>query len=1382
MRFGQTLILAALMLAGLLPVWAIHPNVGANLDDFTVLAGANVTVSAAGQALVNGAGAGGVAGSPGRTGAVTSIGGGTITSSPGGNVTGGIVPVALNELGALKTGLSACPPTFTFGATQDLRTLDVDGMGPLNAGEYPPGVYSFVNVNVSDGGGSPDITFLNGPGEYIFNISGNLTTSDNVQMLLGSGTECSDIWWNVGNVANIGASNQFTGKILAETSCTIADGTTVCGKAMARVTDVSFVDDGSDPRPTVDDSGFAPNVTIDGQPVNCGVENRTVCIGDTLQYTVFGSDPDGGGSMSGDFTLERTKVNPMGAGAGFTSPASAMGANNATLNEVFDSSMIDPMLGGTTVTACYTATDEAGCVTTFQVDILVSRPPVFDEPPTPPDGAVLEVCPNELLEFTVQGSDPDMGDSVILRLAVGSDPVPAWGSFTPGLPTGPDNPVSSTFSGTPSEADENTTTVLIFELEDEAGCITTRTITICVHDLPDITIVPQGDETSSPPTPGVNDPVIFNICVGGRICYDICAVDEEDNKQPEPETVVLSVESIVPPGYPALGAAHDPNEFGNDVFGYNGGDALVGLLLPGNPVKSRFSWTPKPADVGMYDLLYTAEDSDGCIRQVRVIINVSQYPAFDYPPTPPDGTCFLVCPGDQLQYNVAATDPDGDQVTLSASVQVISGPAIGGALVHNPALPTNGTPTAITQATFAPTVANAGGNYLVTYTAVDPFDCAVTTTVCLQVPNVPVISVLNAAGQSTGTTFNLCVGDPLRFRVRATDADGPDDHITLTQSGAPAGMVFTPVLPTAGNPVETVVDFTPTSTGTSLIDFTATDETGCDTTVRVTINASVRPTLQISSVTGTAPSSSGDGSQNNPYVVCAGTPFSYLVTAGAPISDTGETVTLTSTALPAGAIHNPALPQMAPAPLAASSTFQWTPSAAQGGQTFSITYTATDDSPAACSTQTTVYIRVSHVPDVTANGQQSLTIDVCEGDSREYRIRATDGDISQDVWLELVSIVAPGGAPTLPLVHTPGLPLNDNPIETVVTFVAPEVTTNTTYTVTYRGTDPDGCTDTVVVTINVYNTVPTTVQIIECTADGQHLKGDPTVDQLICVRAVVLDNCPAQAGGPRPVPGVQTCFELNGANGGLPDGVPDGEFVDGNEVEVPPFFLQGVTDANGEVVFCYTPCFSGEDSIEISIDQNGNCVADGGTNSDSKELTIRTRSESHGCTVEGRGNVEFFGDPFGGVPTVASFNLGVKRNLRGRLSGKVNMDARRVLFLPAGTLVNFRFRGTRITAIHCTEDNEGRKAVIEGTGTANLGIGPVRFRVDCLDAGTPGIPNDRFFLKLLLPSGQVLGPWGGSLGYGRNNRGAKVGEDIKIRSGLGFGGNNGNGGNGNSPA
>ncbi|TMA54744.1 MAG: hypothetical protein E6J80_09975, partial [Deltaproteobacteria bacterium] len=90
--------------------------------------------------------------------------------------------------------------------------------------------------------------------------------------------------------------------------------------------------------------------------------------------------------------------------------------------------------------------------------------PVFNNPPTSPVcGSTTTLNVGTTRSFTVQSSDPDSGQTVTLNVAG----LPAGATMTPSLPTS-GNPVSSTFSWTPTAADAGTY-VITFTATDNSG-------------------------------------------------------------------------------------------------------------------------------------------------------------------------------------------------------------------------------------------------------------------------------------------------------------------------------------------------------------------------------------------------------------------------------------------------------------------------------------------------------------------------------------------------------------------------------------------------------------------------------------------------------------------------------------------------------------------------------------------------------------------------------------------------------------------------------------------------------------------------------------------------------------------------------------------------
>ena len=90
----------------------------------------------------------------------------------------------------------------------------------------------------------------------------------------------------------------------------------------------------------------------------------------------------------------------------------------------------------------------------YLADYVGDRAPAFDVPPTPPDGVPLGVAAGQSLTFTVQCSDPDAADSLVL----GALALPVGAALSPGIATG--NPAETTFNWTPASAQTATVTFL----------------------------------------------------------------------------------------------------------------------------------------------------------------------------------------------------------------------------------------------------------------------------------------------------------------------------------------------------------------------------------------------------------------------------------------------------------------------------------------------------------------------------------------------------------------------------------------------------------------------------------------------------------------------------------------------------------------------------------------------------------------------------------------------------------------------------------------------------------------------------------------------------------------------------------------------------------
>ncbi len=211
-----------------------------------------------------------------------------------------------------------------------------------------------------------------------------------------------------------------------------------------------------------------------------------------------------------------------------------------------------------------------------------AAPPVFDHPPTPACGSTLSVAPGDTLSFTVQASDPD--PEVVALVAFG---LPPGATMTPGLPTY-GNPVSSTFSWTPTAADLGTTRVITFLAVDSQFPHERTSCTISVKVEEVVCLPPVFDH---PPTPPCGS--TLSVAPGDTLCFKVQASADPS------QTVCLTATGL------PVGATMAP-----------------GLPTCGNPVSSDFCWTPTAADVGTHSITFTAATDEDETCKVQCTINV----------------------------------------------------------------------------------------------------------------------------------------------------------------------------------------------------------------------------------------------------------------------------------------------------------------------------------------------------------------------------------------------------------------------------------------------------------------------------------------------------------------------------------------------------------------------------------------------------------------------------------------------------------------------------------------------------------------------------------------------------------------------------------------
>lgn len=196
-----------------------------------------------------------------------------------------------------------------------------------------------------------------------------------------------------------------------------------------------------------------------GQAVNFGVRASDSNIGDVVTLMALGLPP--GAVMSPPLPL-----------------------NGNPVQSTF-SWIPGPTNLGTSVIS-FVAQDALGVQSRTSITIRVSLSPVFDVPPSPPNGSTFTIIPGNTLSFTLSASDPDPTD--LIRI-VSATNLPPGATLNPGLPTAQGNPATTTFSWQPATSDWGEKTV-VFTARDSYNEQSAHTINLLVNSQPIFTSTP----------------------------------------------------------------------------------------------------------------------------------------------------------------------------------------------------------------------------------------------------------------------------------------------------------------------------------------------------------------------------------------------------------------------------------------------------------------------------------------------------------------------------------------------------------------------------------------------------------------------------------------------------------------------------------------------------------------------------------------------------------------------------------------------------------------------------------------------------------------------------------------------------------------------------
>ncbi|NND74213.1 MAG: tandem-95 repeat protein, partial [Ilumatobacter sp.] len=330
----------------------------------------------------------------------------------------------------------------------------------------------------------------------------------------------------------------------------------------------------------------------------------------------------------------------------------------------------------------------------------------------------------------------------------------------------------------------------------------------------------------------------------------------------------------------------------------------------------EFAWTPTETQQGSHTMTFQARDNVGGgggltdTETITITVNeVNSAPVLD--PIGDRSVDELVA----LAFTVSATDADlpADGLTYTAS-----------------GLPAGATLDPSTGAfSWTPTEAQGPASYLVTFEVTDDGTGALMDTqdVAILVGEVNTAPALTAIGDRTADEQTT-----LTFTVTATDGDLPANGLTYAAAGLPTGATLD----------SSTGEFTWTPTeaqdGTHPITFTVTDDGAGALTDAEAISITVGEV-------NVAPVLAAIGDR----AVDETTALNFTVTAtDADLPANG--LTFSATGLPAGATLDPS-----------TGDFSWTPTEAQGGAAYPVTFTVADDGAGALSDSEAITITANEV-------------------------------------------------------------------------------------------------------------------------------------------------------------------------------------------------------------------------------------------------------------------------------------------------------------------------------------------------------------------------------------------------------------------------------------
>lgn len=131
----------------------------------------------------------------------------------------------------LTTAVNNMQTAYTDAAGRPTPDFLALGTGNIGGKTLAPGLYKWttsvtVPSNVTISGGADDV--------WIFQIAGDLTVSNAVNVTLAGNAQAKNIFWQVAGTVSLGTTSHFEGVILSKTGITFKTGASITGRALAQ--------------------------------------------------------------------------------------------------------------------------------------------------------------------------------------------------------------------------------------------------------------------------------------------------------------------------------------------------------------------------------------------------------------------------------------------------------------------------------------------------------------------------------------------------------------------------------------------------------------------------------------------------------------------------------------------------------------------------------------------------------------------------------------------------------------------------------------------------------------------------------------------------------------------------------------------------------------------------------------------------------------------------------------------------------------------------------------------------------------------------------------------------------------------------------------------